>query len=415
MKALRSVRIAIFLGFGLISPFARAEEAPNASLTTVDIVGLERTNASAILELLPRPLPNVYTAAELREFKRRVGNLQLFDVVDVNESDGVLHVAVREKFSISPIVDLSTGKTLRDTSATLGAVENDIGGEGTRLGGYAKYSERGPQFSLWLAQHSYHPTAWQKEVEVFYTGSSFRFSDAPQTWQRTRLGGDIELKTPYRYSSALRYEFVAAVYRERLTLAQGAAPNDGTFVGTASELIWDRYSWNDLTPRGLRLSGELRPGVLVGPGEPRFEARVEALGAIPVTANTVIAFRAVGEGVNSGNPNHSELLGSQRGVRGLPDTFYRDQGHAFANVEFRHAIEIAKRWYLQPAAFVDSAVFLPMDANGKPTSWNGAFAAGAGVRLIPTSLVKTLLRVDGSHLFTPTNEWFIQFGIDQYF
>lgn len=395
---------------------AQASEGGERYFSRIDVRGVERTRAAAIEELLPRPLPNTYSEQEIREFKRRTGNLQLFDHVSVGEEGTLLRVDVREKFSISPIVDLSTGKTLRDTSATLGAVENNIDGDGTRLGGYAKYSERGPQFSIWLAQHSYHPAAWQKEAEVFFSGSSFRFVGSPETWQRTRLGGDVEVKTPYSYSSALRYEFVVAAYRERLTLAgAGAVPKDGTFLGTASELIWDRYSWNDTTPRGVRITAEFRPGVFVGPAEPRFEARVEAVGAIPLGARSVVTFRATGEGVNAGNPNHSELLGSQRGVRGLPDTLYRDQAHAFANVEFRHAIEIAKRWYVQPVAFVDGAGFLPMDANGRATSWKAALAGGAGVRLIPTWLVKTLLRVDGAHLFTPTSEWFVQFGIDQYF
>jgi hypothetical protein len=36
------------------------------------------------------------------------------------------------------------------------------------------------------------------------------------------------------------------------------------------------------------------------------------------------------------------------------------------------------------------------------------------VRLLPTALVDTLLRVDGSRLHYPFGAWFAQFGITQY-
>ncbi len=328
----------------------------------------------------------------------------------------MLRVKVREKLSITPIVDFSTGKTLRDTSVTLGAIENNIGGAGTRLGGYAEYAERGPQFAIWISEHSYHPTRWMKEIEISYSGSDFRFDNSNSSWQRTRLGGLFELKTPYRYSSALRYEFVGIAYREHLTYAEGTAlPKEGTFVGTMSELIWDRYSFNDLAPHGFKVTLELRPGALLGAAQPRFEARVESIFSAQLGSRTVLAGRATAEAVNSGNVNHSVLIGGQRGVRGLQDAFYRDQAQAFANLELRHAIPLAKRLYLQGVLFADGATFLPMNADGVPTKWLGAFAGGAGLRLIPTALVKTLLRVDGSRLVTPTGEWFVQFGIDQYF
>jgi hypothetical protein len=414
-------------------PAARAAvpDAPPVRLEKHEVTGLERTKPETLLELLPRPMPATYTPAELRELERRIRNLQLFDDVATSIEGSTLRIAVREKFSITPIVDFSTGKTLADTSLTLGAIENNIGGAGTRLGGYAKYAERSPQFGVWLTEHSYHPRRWQKEVEVFFTGSSFRFDEgspyadlagarradpARAGWERTRLGGELEVKTPYGYGGALRYELVTAFYRERLTnVREPGAPGDGYFVGTASELIWDRLVWNDLVPHGIRITVELRPGIFIGPGEARHEARVEALGGIELGRRTVLAFRGVAEGVNAGNPNHSVLLGSQEGVRGLPDALLRDHAHAYANVEVRHAIELAKRWYLQPVAFVDGATFLPMNRGGTPTRWRGAWATGAGVRLIPTGLVDTVLRVDGSRLFAPSSEWFVQLGIDQYF
>ena len=416
MLLCRALALVAALAVSLLTLRDEALAAEPIAIDEVDVRGIERTERSTLTELLPRSPPASYTPAELSELQRRIRNLQLFDEVRVEPRGRVLEIVVREKFSVSPIVDLSTGKSLHDIAVTLGATENNLGGAGTRLGGYAKYSERGPQLAVWLTEHSYHPTRWQKEVEVFFTGSGFRFGDDAATWQRTRLGGDVEVKTPFRYGGSLRYELVTTVYRERLTQASGlGVPEDGMFVGVASELIWDRYTWNDTVPHGIRMTFELRPGIFVGPAQARHEARIEAIGGIDLGQRTVLAFRAIGEAVTSGNPNHSVLLGSQRGVRGLADTFYRDQSNVFGNLELRHAIELAKRWYLQPVAFVDAATFLPMNRSGTPTSWQGAFGAGGGLRLIPTILVRTLFRVDVARLFAPTEEALVQLGIDQYF
>jgi hypothetical protein len=218
-------------------------------LSRLELEGNASTSPATFHELLPRPLPTTMTGAEIVEFRRRVKNLALFDAVDVEPSGGVLRVRVRHETTISPIMDFSTGKTLSDTKVTLGAIEHDLDGHATRLGG---------------------------------------------------------------------------------------------------------------------------------------------------------------------NPNHSALVGSQQGVRGLPDALYRNQAQSYANVELRHALSLGKRWYLQGVVFSCAATFRPMDARGRPTEWLGALSTGAGLRLLPTALVDTVLRIDGSRLHYPFGAWFVQFGINQY-
>lgn len=129
----------------------------------------------------------------------------------------------------------------------------------------------------------------------------------------------------------------------------------------------------------------------------------------------MLAGRVVSEFVSSGNPNHSVLVGSQDGVRGLRDAFYRDRLHAYGTLELRHAIRLAPRWALQGVLFVDGAVFEPMDATGHPTQALGAIANGVGLRLIPTWLTQILVRADLSRLHAPEERWFAQFGVTQYF
>jgi hypothetical protein len=402
----------------LLAAAAARAEGEGVAIARVEVRGLGRTRRPAVVELLPRPPPARYRDAELVEFRRRVANLHLFDHVEVAREGDALYVDVREKLSVSPVVDVSTGKTWRDAAFTLGAIENNVGGRAVRLGGEAEYVDRGPQFELWLAEHDYHPRRWAVEAEAGYTSAGFRFDegDASPSWQRTRAGGAVGLKAPYAYGLPLRTKLVARAYHEYLTRAEGGPrPAEGTYVGVASETYWDAYVWHDLVPRGLLVMLELNPGIFLGAAEPRHHVHLEALGAAPLGGTTVLAARAGAEAVNAGNPNHSSLLGSQEGVRGLRDSFYRNQAQGYVNLELRHAIGLGKRWYVQPVAFADAAAFVPFAPSGRATRWLGALSAGAGARLVPTALVDTLLRVDLARLAAPEAGWFVQAGIAQYF
>lgn len=413
-----AVFVAVVLTLG-VAVDARAEAS--VELTGVVIDGNTRTREVTFLELLPRPLPDRYTRAEVAEFERRVRNLSLFDDVSVALEGSALHVRVREKTTIAPIVELSTGKTLRDSSGKLGVVEYNLLGRAIELGGSLAYSSRGPQLEAWIMEHSFRPRRWNFELETFFVGSELRFEGHDTTWQRTRAGAELSLKAPYTYRSPLRYEQLLTAYREVLTFVEGAGPipRDGVYLGVGSELTWDRYRFHDLVPGGWLATLEARPGVFVGPAEPRHEARLTSKGSVPLGPWTALVVRGVFEAANGGNVNHSALIGSQRGVRGLPDTLYRSGWIAFANVELRHAVELATRWFLQPVVFTDGGCFQPLDRSGGFERARCALAVGAGVRLLPTALVDTLLRLDGARLLAPMlsdehGQWLVQFGINQY-
>jgi hypothetical protein len=373
--------VAILLTL-VIAVDARAEASVEIKAIVID--GNARTREVTFLDLLPRPLPNRYTRAEVAEFERRVRNLSLFDDVSVGLEGSALHVRVREKTTIAPIVELSTGKTLRDSSGKLGVVEYNLFGRAIELGGSLAYSGRGPQVEAWIMEHSFRPRRWNFELETFFVGSEFRFEGEDTTWQRTRAGAEISLKAPYSYRSPLRYEQLLTAYREILTFVEGGGPlpRGGVYLGVGSELTWDRYRFHDLVPSGWLATLELRPGVFVGPAEPRHEARLTSKGSVPLGLRTALVVRGVFEAANGGNVNHSALIGSQRGVRGLPDTLYRNGWIAFANVELRHAFELATRWFLQPVAFTDAGCFQPLGREGGFEHVRRAIALGGSIRLL---------------------------------
>ncbi|MGQ0809937.1 MAG: hypothetical protein ACT4OO_01760 [Nitrospiraceae bacterium] len=423
-QELRVYRLGLILvlcavSFFLMTMSVQGAEGTGQSETVriqrVEIQGLIHTKESTLLELLRRPIPGEFTLAEVHEFERRIRNLSLFDHVDVSVKDGLLTVEVREKITLAPILNFTSGSSLQDLNATVGLVEYNIGGTGAQLGGQFNYSQRGPNAEIWIAQHALHPTRWAKEADLSYNANGIRFSDSTTKWDRRRFGSEVELKGPYSYNSPLRYEVVFKAYRELIEEAPGSHPSNGYFIGIAPELTWDRYRWHDLVPSGYRIAVELRPGYFLGPNQNRHEGRIRYLQGIPLADTTVLMINAMAEAVNAGNPNHSLLIGSIAGVRGLSDNLFRNRAQAYTNLEVRHAISLAPRWALQGVLFSDLGTFQPFTEEGRLRGWKGAASIGAGFRIVPTFLANTLLRVDFAQLLAPSPNSLVQFGITQYF
>jgi len=221
--------------------------------------------------------------------------------------------------------------------------------------------------------------------------------------------------SPFVYGSPFRYELQIQAYGEISNAKEGSsAPADGFYVGTTMEFIFDRYTWNDITPSGFRTAVEIRPGWFLGPGQSRHELRGKVLTGIKLAKYTALVGFGSLNVVNDGNVNHSALIGSQQGVRALPDSLYRNRAQAYTNIELRQAIPLRKRWFVQGVLFGDAAVFEPMDPRGVPTPWIGALSLGGGLRVLPTGLVDTIFRMDVAGLIAPFNSWSVLFGITQY-
>ncbi|MDF0642978.1 MAG: hypothetical protein P0111_03030 [Nitrospira sp.] len=395
----------------------RIAEGETIWITTIHLEGLLHTKPETVERLLPRPVPAEFSQVEVDEFERRVRNLSLFDHVQVRREDEILTVTVQEKITLAPILSFTSGSSLKDLNATVGLVEYNLWGTGTQLGGQFNYSQRGPNVELWLSQHAFEPHRWAKEIKGSYNVNGIRFADSTASWNRNRIGTELELKGPYRYGSPLRYEVVVKFYRELVERETGPnQPPNGYYVGIIPELTWDQYHWHDLVPRGYRIVLELRPGYFFGPNQQRHEAELRYLQGIPLGSSTVFMINGVAEAVNvTDNPNHSLLIGSITGVRGLSDNLYRTRAQSYANLELRHAVRLAPRWAVQGVLFSDVGTFQPFASTGRPEDWQTAVNTGVGVRIIPTFLSNTLFRLDLAQLWRPEPNSLVQIGITQYF
>lgn len=407
--------VAHLVLFVALAGTARAQ-AP-VFIEAVELTGIARTRESTLLELLPRPAPAAFTDAEIAEFERRIGNLAIFDQVEVERSGTRLRVRVREKWTLIPAVDLATGKTLADSSAMLGLTEYNILGTGNQLGAAVSREQRGWAVSGQYYEHPYRRRRWSFGVDGSLSNASYRFGDG-NGWRSTQGGGWVGMTSPPTLSDYVNFRLGIGYSREVISDVLGdTRPPDGQAIRSMLGVSLDRYHWEDLVPRGVKTSLELASGVLVGPpvAQPRHSAELWAIGALPLSPSTVVMARLSGTVLTRGSANFSALLGSIEGVRGLEDSLYRNWLQAYANVELRQSIRVARRWALQGVLFCDGALFERMTAAGGRGEATSALGAGAGARLVPTWLAGLVLRVDVSRLFVPEQRWFHQLALSQYF
>lgn len=388
-----------------------------APLDTTRFEGLSTTREETLLELLPRRPPARYAWLELAEFERRLNNLGIFDHVDVRCEPGALVVRVREKWTLVPEIEFSSGRTWSDTYALLGATEYNIFGTANQLGLSAYREQRGFGVALGFNEHDYQRHGWSFGSEASISTAALRFDDG-SGWRTTSATIELSLRSPPLLHEYFNY--VAGVYgsTETTRAARLTTPPPSTQVAqTFMGFSWDGYEWHDLVPRGLQASLWVSTGGLLG-GErpmPRHSLDLYARAAVPLSEGAVVMARVDGAVGTRGNANYGILLGSVDGVRGLRDAAYFNWAQVLANVELRQSVRLGQRWALQGVVFCDAAALEQMTSEGGRGDQTGALSLGAGARLVPTWISNLLLRLDASRLLAPELAWFTQLGLEQYF
>src|SRR5690554_1989754 len=384
---LRGLYAILAVGAGTVSAGA-VEHPPDATalpervaVRSLEVRGNDRTKEETVRSLLPREPPALYSPEELAEFERRLGNLEIFDRVQVEVRGDVLRVTVREKWTLIPSLDLSTGRTLRDTYVLLGLDEFNLLGRAVNLGASVSWEQRGMNDAIWWWEHPSQPRAGGFMAWADYTSAHLRF-DEEVGWYRDRVGGGAGWALPFSYGSSWRVEASAFVYRERFAEVEGdVTPPDGVGFGSTLVASWDRYRWHDLVPEGYLATVHLTTSAFLPAVEPRHELGATLIAAWSPTETTALVGPA-----------------------------------AVGTVELRQAWRFAARWALQGVAFADAASFSAMDVTGTAQGpWQHALGVGGGARLVPTLLSGRLLRVDLARLLVPEQRWFLQVGLSQYF
>jgi outer membrane protein assembly factor BamA len=166
-----------------------------APLDAARFEGLTTTREETLLELLPRRPPARYARLELGEFERRLNNLGIFDQVDIRCVRGGLVVRVREKWTLVPEIDFSSGKSWSDTYALLGATEYNIVGTANPLSQIAYREQRGFGVTLGFNEHDYQRHGWSFGSEVSISTAALRFEDG-SGWRTTSATLELSLRSP---------------------------------------------------------------------------------------------------------------------------------------------------------------------------------------------------------------------------
>jgi hypothetical protein len=402
-----------------------------ASVATCEVDRLELSGFSAVKpvvvdELLPRALPTCLREEELAELERRVWSLGLFDDVKVERRGRVVRVTVREKWTLIPIPDFGTAKRLVDSYGSLTLTEANLAGRAVECDAWVAYYARAWSGQAWCGEHQAHARQVSFEGSAGLGGTGMFFDDSPRSWERRQVGASIGVRLPFWYGSQWRFSLSVEGSHER---AIGDVPanlaRSGVQLGWGAKAIWDRFSWNDLTPSGHRFVISGRPGVFLRSGRdrPRHALSSQWLSAWAFGGRAVVLLNAVAEAASPGDPNHGYLLGSVPswrsfligGIRGLSDYVNHDAFHAYANLEGRVALQLGKRWYLQGVAFADGGALSRIGAEGEVQPMRGALSLGVGLRVLPTFLTWIAPRIDAGRAFAPAPSWFFLAGLSQYF
>lgn len=386
----------------------------------VSVTGLTRTRTRTVVELLPREPPSEYTDAELRETERRISNLGVFDHVSVSRAAGEsasadVAIAAREKWTLIPDFALATGKTLRDLYIALGATEFNFLGTASALGVSVYREQRGFGFAATFAEHESRRHRWAYGGEASYGSASLRFTDG-NAWFSTIGALNLWATSVPLLGPHLRARANLLYQHEKMDEFEGAVhPPNGSTIGGGGQLVWDGYRFHDLVPHGIKALVGAGVGAFVPANQPRAYAELNIIAAQPLWPYAVLLTRFDGTWTSRGNANHSSLVGSIEGVRGLEDALYRNWLQTFANLELRQSVKVFDRLALQAAVFTDAAVFARLSAAGERDGTGHAFSGGVGARVIPTFLASLLFRVDVARLVLPHQDWFVQLGVSQYF
>ncbi|MGC4088109.1 MAG: hypothetical protein QM756_09460 [Polyangiaceae bacterium] len=384
---------------------------------SIVIVGNQRTRDETVLELLPRRPPTRLSEAELGEFRRRLDNLAIFDAVTLERRGRTLRVGVREKWTLIPSLEFASGSSIEDTYALLGVTDFSFLGTGNQLMVAAARAQRGYFATIEYREHVFRRTRWALDAALSGGRQVLRFDDGSE-WATASAGLAIGASSPPWPFQSGNYHVGAYYQVDRVTPLSGEvrAPDAHGF-GSNVTFSWNGYQWADLVPRGAFAGLTAGAGIFTGETVPqaRHLLQLELQGALPLAKHRVLMSRMQAGLTTRGNANFSQELGSIMGVRGLRDTFYRNWAQAFCNVELRRALPLAERWALQLVLFGDTALFEQIDARGQRGAASSALSAGGGIRLVPTWLASSVLRVDGSYLFTQQTGAFLQLGLNQYF
>jgi hypothetical protein len=420
----RAAAWAITLWLGSCTTRAAALEACGAAprrVVGVELDGLEATRANTVLALLPRPAPSTYTPLELDEFERRLNNLGIFDAVLVACRGPLLSVVLREKWTLVPDLDFTTGQSLADTYALVGVTEYNFLGTANQLGLSVYRERRGFGATISFNEHDYQRRGWSLHSELSVATAALRFVDtdteAEQGWRTTSVALELSALSPPLGDN---FNYVAGFYGSSETVhdVQAAAPPPSTTVlQSFMGFTFDAYEWHDLVPRGVQASVWFGVGGVFGqtPAQPRHTGEWFLRGALPLGGSSVVIGRAELLVGTRGNANYGFPLGSIGGVRGLADATYVNWLQLLSNLEVRQSFRPWSRWALQAVAFADAAAFEQMTAEGARGAPGEALSLGLGGRIVPTWIANVVLRVDVARLLAPELAWFTQLGLNQYF
>ena len=404
----------------LLAPAASAEES-EVLVRDIRIEGLGRTHESVVLRELPFRTGESVTTAQLEEGMQRLRNLGLFDTAEYSWDEGVLHVAVTERWTILPAFKLSRGGGV--SQLVVAAYDINVAGRYLELGAqYERLGEansfvlwhRNPRLfdrRLWLGLDVWsvrRPRVLHDEDGAIDGGFLLERFMAVAALERENESRTVRAGVRLR---AFADDFSSRYLPAEAVQGQGALPPAQTVFTAGASLALGTVESDSYLQSGGELRLEVDAAPPVGFNDNHFvDATLQWLQFVRAGKRSLLAARFLAGGITTAAPQHLHYAGGLDRVRGFVDSRFRGQLFAVANLEAR-VPSLHLDWFvLQHVVFTDALVIA-----GQDTGSSVAASAGAGVRFIFPRVYRLILRLDYAPFTLGDGQSALSFGIQQLF
>jgi len=393
----------------------------------INFVGLKKVKSHYIERFVETEVGSTLDSALLLEDIQSLRNLRLFGEVSYSTEDTAGGVIVnfhfKEVLTLLPIFNF--GGVKGNFWLQFGAVDFNFQGQGNRVGGFYRYSER-HSYQLFLKAPNIGGSRWGYSVDIakLSTIEPLYFQDSTTFYDYDILIAELLGRYEFVYGNYLEYG--GAYLNEQYNKSEGR--NDLNSLGPDQAeknklLLKTSHTLNQLDYFSYILSGfsnKLLLETILTSGDSdlflKLSNELSYFLRLRSKGNLAIRLR-LGTSTNNESPFAPFILDSYVNIRGSGNKVTRGTAELAVNTEYRHTL-LEQRWgAIQGVLFTDIGSWRPAGGRIKEmfNAENSKLFSGIGLRMYLRPVYNLTLRFDYGVNVRDFNETGIVFGLGQYF
>jgi outer membrane protein assembly factor BamA len=403
----------------------------NAFSFVVTITGNEDTKKNVILTEIQDLRGQELNSILISEIERRLWNLRIFSTVEVVNSDDVVKINVKPRWTLIPIAKASGGGG--STFYTLGVYNINTSGRYLEVGAQYESLNNRPAGVIWLRKPHFMDDRNLKFGMDIWTINRIRNlyktngdDNGAYSLERKKLSLFIEKKiqndfylfgTQFEYKQDHITDFGIGDEQVELNNANDFTPSQKSinkWIGgyfSAGRVDYENYLLNG---NQIRLEGNL---IFSNDGEEKVstDLSLKYNHYWLFENNQNLAFQFLVSSNNSDQLQDQKFIGGLGEVRGYKDGQFFNQSYWQGNLEHRFDLYEKDWMILQGAVFSDMAKEGATIQGIGDNSNSILLSSGLGVRFISPKIFRFVGRLDYAQTHTRFLDKSLSFGIQQFF